>query len=617
MSPRRPRRAGTDIRLRRRVAFASAITLLAGGTLVYRLVDLQVLNPDRYVDHGEAQRIRVAAIPAGRGGIVDRNGNDLVLSVPAPSVVADPRLVEDPWATAQALTAVLGGDPSALAARLGGDGRFTYVARHVDPAVAEAVTALGLAGVRTVEEPERTHPGGSAVAAAILGRTDGWEVGATGLEHQYDDVLTGTPGERVVEMGPGGYTIPTGEHRIDPAVPGETLVLTLDRTLQYEAERVLADAIRRTGAQGGVLLAADPRTGDILADANMVVGADGEVRAGTEHRAVTWAFEPGSVMKPITFAGVFEEGLATPSTRREVPDRFTRYDATFKDDRPHAVSSWDVSAILAESSNVGTLLWAEALADEGLHRWVRAFGFGAVTGLGFPGEASGIVPPVERWSGVSRDTISFGHGVAVTPIQLLAAYATIANGGVRVEPRLVLGTRRSDGGFRPVGDPAGTRIVSEQTAGWLTESLTSVVREGTGQRAGVPGITVAGKTGTAWKAQRSDGWNAESDQAEGYGRGSGVRYLASFAGFLPADDPRLVAVVVLDEPTGESYSGGRAAAPAFSEFAGFAARQLRMTGTDAVVATEGTRVRVRPQPVPDGSGGSAAAAAAPGTTVTG
>lgn len=599
MSRGRSRRSGADLRLRRRVASLSLVALLAGGGIVYRLVELQVLHPERYMDYGEAQRIRVVDIPAGRGAIVDRNGSDLVLSVPAPSVVADPALVEDPWVAAQALAGVLGGDPVELAERLGGDGRFVYIDRDVRPDLAGQVSALGLAGIQVVEEPRRSHPGGGAVATALLGRTDGWEVGTTGLEQQYDDVLTGTPGERVVETAPGGFTIPTGEQRLEPAQPGETLVLTIDRTLQFEAERVLGEAIRRTRADGGVLIAADPRTGDILADANLVRNEAGEVVNTSNHRAVTWSFEPGSVMKPVTFAGVLEDGIGTPDSVRTVPDTFTRYDVTFDDDRPHPPEQWSITSILSESSNVGTLMWAQDLGDERLHHWVTAFGFGERTGIDVPNEEYGIVPDLEDWSGVSRDTISFGHGIAVTPVQLLSAYAAIANDGVAVTPRLVLGTRSADGTFRSAPVAEGRRVVSEQTAGWLQTALAQVVREGTGQRAGVPGMSVAGKTGTAWKpADEAAGWNEDADQGEGYEGRYGIEYIASFAGFLPADDPELVVVVVLDEPLAPDYSGGRAAAPAFAEFAGFAARQLRVTGSDAVVATEGNRVRVEAQPMP-------------------
>ncbi len=542
------------------------VFLLLAGLLGWRLASLQILEPERYLARGLAQRIRTETLHAGRGAIVDRNGVDLVLSAPRRSVVANPRLVDDPAGAAMALASVLETDMGLLEGRLGSDREFVYLERQVEDGVADAAMSLDIAGVGTRQELARLRPGDGA-ALSLLGRTDIDNNGISGLELLYDDLLSGTDGEKIVEAGLRGSTIPGGEYRVEPAQQGRTLVLSIDRALQFEAERLLVEGVEAAGGQSGVLVAMHPGSGEVLASATVVRGDDGRVRPSTENRMATWTFEPGSIVKPITISAVLETQTASPDTVREVPGRVFVHDADFKDSFPHDEEEWSVSDILRQSSNVGTILWAQDLGDVPLYDQLVDFGLGSVSELSFPGEARGILPAVGRWSGTSLPTIAIGQGVSTTPIQMITAFATLANGGRRPAPTLVLGSRDDAGVFSPAARPTPSEIVPETVARDVVAMLESVVENGTGTRGRVPGYRVAGKTGTAWKPLEGGGYGEDEDE---------VRYVASFAGFLPAESPELVVLVVVDEPARASYSGGRAAAPVFAEFSQFAVRQLRI-----------------------------------------
>jgi len=539
--------------------------VLIAGALIWRLVSLQILEPERYLAHGEAQRIRSIDLPAARGAILDRNGVDLALSVSLQTVVADPRLIEDPIRAARALAQIVDTDVEILEQRLASDRSFVYVDRQVSDDVAEAAKDLDLNGVFTIKERARVRPGEN-LAIALLGRTDIDDNGVSGLEFVFDELLSGTPGELIVETGLRGSTIPGGEYQIEPATLGNDVVLSIDRSLQFEAERLLLDGVERAGGEAGILIAMDPGTGEILASA-AVVRQDGEVRLSTEHRAATWSYEPGSIMKPLTFSAVLDHGLGEPTTVREVPGWVRVHDSDFTDSFPHDEEQWAIADILHRSSNVGTILWAIDLGEERLYQRLLDFGLGQTTDLQFPGEASGILLPVGKWSGTSLPTIAIGQGVAVTPLQMVTAFSTIANGGLRPAPSLVLGTRDTAGVFQSIERLPAERVIGAETARELLLMLERVVESGTGTNAQVPGYRVAGKTGTAWKP-RPEG---------GYGEGKGnIDYVASFIGMLPAQDPELVVLVVVDEPAMSTYSGGRAAAPIFAEFAQFAVRQRRI-----------------------------------------
>ena len=564
----RSRKPGVD-RLRPRAVVAALLMVLGFGVMVWRLVHFQILDADRYIARGTSQRIKTVPLQAARGAIVDRNGVDLALSIPRHSVVADPRLVVDPVEAARALESLLGVDGQELEDRLVSQRKFVYLARQVDDRVAYATLRLGLSGVDTIREQSRVRPDGGSTLA-VVGRTDIDGNGISGLEKVYDGLLAGIAGEKIVEVGARGSTIPGGEYYLDPATEGQTLVLTLDRSLQFEAQQALTSGIAAADAEGGILIAMRPSTGEILATVSVERGSDGVLRPSSEHRAVTWSYEPGSIIKPLTFSALLDSGLAEPETVREVPYQVRVHDSDFTDSSPHGNETWSVAEIIRRSSNVGTILWAQEVGLSALHARLVDFGLGQVTELQFPGEARGILLPVAEWSGTSLPTIAIGQGVATTPIQMLASYATLANRGLRAAPNLVLGMRDHGGVFVPVDNSPVRRVVSSSTSEELVGMIEEAVRSGTGTRAQVPGYRVAGKTGTAWKPHPNGGYGEELDE---------VRYVASFAGFLPADAPELAVLVIIDEPADHSYSGGRAAAPVFSEFAKVAVRQLRIPST--------------------------------------
>ena len=560
---------------RGRLVFVGAFLLVAAGLLVWRLAVVQIVEPDRFLAYGESQRIRSVALTATRGAIVDRNGVDLALSLPLPSLVANPQLVDDPRQMARQLAIVLDTDVDFLERRLSGDGQFAYLGRHLDPELAADVMALDLPGVRILEERARVRPGERS-ALGVLGRTNIDSVGISGLELVYDGLLSGVHGRKIVERDLKGASIPGGQYTVEPPSHGRTLVSTIDRSLQFEAERLLTEGVERAGGQSGILVAMDPTTGQILTSATVIRGEDGEMRTSGEHRAVTWTYEPGSIVKPLTFSAVLDAAVGSPDTVREVPGRINVHDATFKDAPLHDPLDLSVADVLRRSSNVGTIMWATDLGPEALHAKFREFGLGRVSALDFPGESGGSLLTLSKWSGTSLPTIAIGQGVSTTPIQMVTAYATLANGGIRPAPTLVLGTRDDGGMFEPRRTGRTTTVIPATVASEVVEMMEGVVESGTGTRAAVPGYRVAGKTGTAWKARPEGGYGAEGDRD----------YVASFAGFLPADDPQLVVLVVVDEPSLARYSGGRAAAPIFSEFAQFAVRRLRIPSESERVGLE-------------------------------
>ncbi|MDP7258070.1 MAG: penicillin-binding transpeptidase domain-containing protein, partial [Acidimicrobiales bacterium] len=416
-------RLKTQRRLKRRILLIGFLFALLAGLLGWRLVTLQVLEPDRYLAQGVAQRIQTVSLPAARGAIVDRNGVDLALSVPRRSVVANPGLVEDPVSAAMALAGILNTDIETLEERLSSQRSFVYLDRQVEDEVADMAMTLDLSGIYTEPERARLRPGDKS-ALALLGRTDIDSNGISGLELVYDDLLSGIDGEMIVEEGLGGYTIPGGEYRVEPAEQGLTLVLTIDRALQFEAERLLTEGVEVAGGEGGVLVAMRPKTGEVLASATVTRGDDGLLRPSTEHKVATWTFEPGSIMKPLTMSAVLEAGLAAPETIREVPGTVFVHDADFKDSFPHGTEQWSVADILRQSSNVGTILWAQDLGEEMLYQQLLDYGLGSITELSFPGEAQGLLAPVGKWSGTSLPTIAIGQGISATPMQMITAFAT-------------------------------------------------------------------------------------------------------------------------------------------------------------------------------------------------
>lgn len=529
-----------------------------------RMVVLHVRDAPTYEALAAAQRVREIELPAERGTIYDRSMRELALSLPARAVYADTSLVTDPAAAAGLLAPILEVPRQELLSLLSSEDAFEYLARRVDLQDANRVERLELAGIGLLEETKRYYPGGS-LAAQVLGFVGLDGAGLEGVELEYERTLSGTPGSTIIEQDPDGLTIPQGDQGMTEPVRGRDVVLTIDTHLQYHAEQALAEAVRGNGAKGGMVIALEPESGDILAmatapafDANAFAESSVAVR---RNRGVTDVYEPGSVNKVITAAAALEEKVIGLEERLSVPDRYRVSDRWFHDSHPHPTQAMTLTDIIAESSNVGTIMTAERLGKETLDSYLREFGFGRPTGVGLPGEADGILMPEDEWWGTSMATIPIGQGIAVTPLQMASVYATIANDGLRVTPRVIRGTVGEEGDLREAPQPAGTPVVSANTADLVTGMLARAVETGTGQEAQVPGYWAAGKTGTARKPL--EGELGYSDQ-----------YVASFIGFAPASDPAIVVAAILDEP--DTVYGGVAAAPLFREVVGFALAHMRV-----------------------------------------
>jgi len=540
------------------------------GILV-RLVVLQVKDASALEQLALRQRIQRITIPAERGTIFDRSGQELAMSLPAKAVYADPHVVTDPSAEARAIASTLGLDETTVRAALqervvnGRPVRFVYLDRGVDVGTAKRLADQDLAGIGFLAESRRYYPAAD-LAPQVLGYVGLDGTGLSGLELQYERILAGTSGSRVFQEDPSGTLIPQAGSVAIPPRPGDDLVLTIDRDIQYRAQVALQNAVRTNHAKGGTVLVMDPKTGAVLAmasypwfDPNRF---DRSNPAAQRNRAVTDAYEPGSVNKVITAAAAIQEHLFNLNQRFTVPDQMMVSDHLFHDAEVHPTEKMTLGDIIAYSSNIGTIKVAALLGQQRFASYLYRFGFGRPTGIDFPGESAGILPPSDGWWGTSMGTIPIGQGIAVSPLQMSAVYATIANGGVWVQPHLVEGVVGADGRFTPVAAPATHRVVSSETARTVTDLLAYGVDVGTGKQAQIPGFWAAGKTGTARKPIPGGG---------GY---YADRYVASFIGFAPAADPAVLVAVVIDEP--RTVFGGIAAAPAFRDIARFALARLRV-----------------------------------------
>lgn len=552
-------------RLRWLLAIYGLVALLIFG----QLIRIQVVDDPGYAARSIAQRARTIDLPGERGRIYDRDGDVLATTIRSATIYADPRAFQgretpdglvvppasDADEVASDLAPLLGRDADELRERLTGDGHFAYLARQLDHEVGEAVRELGIDGVGVITEPKRVYPAGG-LAGQVVGFTGVDGEGLQGLEARHDDLLIGKPGMLAVERAPRGLDIASGVRELVPSEPGSDLVLTLDRDVQAAAERAALDAVDEFSAAGASVLVLEVGTGDVLAMASAPT-FDPNERGGTDpqswrNRAVTDVFEPGSTQKALTIAAAIEEGLVDEHSSWEVPGTLQYGGRSWRDSTPQATQQRTLTEVMERSSNVGTIQVADQLGPERLERYLRAFGEGSPLGAGFPGEASGLLSPADQWWATSLPTISIGQGVAVTLLQLANSYATLANDGVAVTPRVVRGTVGDDGRLTPSPEPTSRRVVSADTAQQVQRMLEEAVsgEAGTGGRAMVDGYRVAGKTGTARKP---------SPDARGY---SG-EYVASFVGFAPAEDPQLVVAVMVDEPT--PFYGGLVAAPVFQE----------------------------------------------------
>ena len=558
----------------KRLVHALAIVAVALTVLAGRLVQLQGFESTTYAAKAERQRLRKVELAATRGAILDRGGRPLAMNVDARAVFADPKLVKDAAKTARDLQPLLKVKAHELKQRLTRSSRFVYLARGVDPETARKVTELKAPGIGTLPETRRVYPNAS-LGAAVVGFVGREGDGLGGIEYALDDALSGKPGEELVEEDGFGRRIPAGEHSVTPPVAGASQVLTIDRDIQWQAERAIAAQVQKTRARSGQIIVMDVKTGEILAlavaptfDPNRPTSAPPELRGNP---ALSQVYEPGSVNKVITAAAAIEEGIVTPDTTIVVPPSIRVADHSFTDAHAHGTLKMTFTGVLAESSNIGTIAVAQRLGKQTLYDYLRRFGLGERTGIAFPGESAGVLPEPDDWWGTSMGTIPIGQGVSATSLQVAAAYAAVANGGVRVQPSLVKGSLDTNGVLRPAPAPRLTRAVSAATAAKVTQMLEAATsKDGTAPLAAINGYRVAGKTGTARKV-RPDG--------RGY-----QGYISSFVGFAPADAPRLVVSVSLDDPV--PIYGGVVAAPVFRQVMGFALGALRVppTGRRAPVA---------------------------------
>ncbi|NPV60278.1 MAG: penicillin-binding protein 2 [Actinobacteria bacterium] len=547
-----------------RVNLAALVLFLAFSGVAYRLVDLQLVKADRLSALAEDQRYRLADLDPTRGCILDRDGEVLAISKEAYSIYATPYLVEDPEMAAAELSLVLQKPRQELEEKLKSDGGFVYLERKVSPETAEEIEALGIAGIGLEKESKRYYPQGS-LASHVLGYVGTDNVGLSGIELQYDETLAGKEGEAAVELDPMGDPIPGVTKMIERPVDGSDIQLTIDSQVQFKLQEELARSVQESGAKNGSGLVMDCHTGEILAmsswpdyDANLFPSVPAET---ARTRPVTDAFEPGSVLKMVTAMAALQERTVTPGLVINVPRIIEIGEYEFKDDHPMPRDDLTFAEIIAYSSNLGTIKTAQALGKEKLASYLEACGLGKPTGIDFPGEAAGIVPDPGSWTQTSLPTIAIGQGITVTPLQLACVAAIIANGGTRVTPHLLLREIARDGESVEYEIPEGERVISANTAASLRYVLGEVVRMGTGTRAAMTLYNCAGKTGTAMKP----------DPAGGYREA----YIATFAGMAPMEDPKLVAVITLDEP-GTVY-GGLAAAPCFARVMEFALQNLEVT----------------------------------------
>ncbi|MEV8125544.1 cell division protein FtsI [Streptomyces sp. NPDC085944] len=580
-----------------------ALTLVLAAFVV-RLLQVQAVDAGTYSAKAEQNRYVVHTLPAERGGITDRNGVALATTVDSYDITADPTMftreqlkVDDgPEQAAALLAPILGQDQEHLADVLRPKNeklRYVRLARRQTPQVWNQIkdlkTALTtkaetdksavnvLAGVFADPSSKRVYPGGD-LAAGVLGWVGADGKGGGGLERKLDKTLAGEDG-KIRYAQSGGRQVPTAGSTETPAVPGSDVELTIDRDIQWAAQHAISEQVEKSKADGGYVIVQDTQTGEILAMANAPGFDPGDLAHADPdalgNAALQDAFEPGSTAKVLSMAAVLEENVATPGTHITVPNRLKRGDRLFKDDIDHPTWYLTLNGVLAKSSNIGTIMATgelgrtQAEANKVLYSYLRKFGLGGYSGLGFPGETKGILAPPDQWSTSQQYTIPFGQGVSVNALQAASIYSTIANGGVRIEPTLVRGTKGADGRFTPAPEPKKTRVTSEKTAKTLAQMLESVVddEEGTGTKARIPGYRVAGKTGTANRV----------DPATGKYHG----YTSSFAGFAPADKPRVTVYCAIQNATEGSYFGGQICGPIHKQVMEFALKTLQVPPTGA------------------------------------
>ena len=543
------------------------IFMLCSVALIARAVNLQIMETDFLQGQGKARFLREVTIASARGVITDRNGEPLAVSTPVDSVWVHPgELLEYPEmikplaralnvaAEERVINATAEEIERKLTQRSGRE--FVWLHRRLNPEVADKIRELSIPGVNLQKEYRRFYPAGE-VTSHVIGFTNIDDVGQEGLELAYDSWLAGSPGSKRVIKDRKGQTVEEVE-LIKESDPGQNLHLTIDKRLQYLAYRELQSTVLKHGARSGSVVVLDVESGEVLAMVNQPSynpNNPGRDTDGMRNRAVTDVIEPGSVMKPIAMASVLENRIATPTTPIETSPGYTVISGhTIRDHNNYGLL--DATGVLTKSSNVGITQLALQLEPEQMWDTYRRFGFGEATGTGFPGESAGVLRSHRRWRRLEQATISYGYGISATPLQVAQAYATIANGGKLRQPAFIQG---SDNPPISAIDPDIARAIAK-----MLETVPTI--EGTARRARVANYRIAGKTGTSHKAS-----------ASGY---AAAKYVSSFAGFGPASNPRLVCVVVINDPTGKEYYGGLVAAPLFSEVMTGAMRILNIPPDD-------------------------------------
>lgn len=545
------------------------ILLLFAGRLTW----IQAFEADTYAEAAANLRMQTKDIPTLRGQITDSEGNPFALSVEVRDVFVDPEEVpeDERDQLIDELVTRFDLEEEAVAGKVDAKpSRYQVVAKEVPPGDWQEFQDLGLSGVGADVDYERVYPEETG-AADLVGFVGAEGHGLEGLEGYLDSTLAGEAGKHQVEVGQDGTQIPMLNGLVRKPEAGQDVRLTLDRDLQWYAQQALADRVEELEAEAGSVVVSN-KEGEILAMADFPTYSQTDIASSEpedrSNGAVASTFEPGSTNKVITLAAALEEGKTTPETVYTVPYSLQYYDQTFRNSTDNGTQRLTTNGIMAQSSNVGTIKIADQVGAPVLHRYMTGFGLGQPTGLALPGEEAGVLTDPDDWWGTQLPSVSIGHGLSVNAVQMASVYATVANGGVRVEPSLVSGTVDPEGEFTAAEEPDRQRVISEETAERLQLMLEAVTSdEGTAPEARIDGYRVAGKTGTA---------NRIDPETGRYDEGG---YTATFAGFAPADDPELVVQVVLHNPQ-DTYYGGEAAGPVFNDIMSFALKSYEVPPTD-------------------------------------
>ncbi len=564
----------------RRLSVFRVLLVMVMLAVTARLVALQVLDSAHYQRLADSELSVTVADPGLRGDIYDRNGAVLAISVPTKTVIADDFQISQPEREAKLLSPLIGVPVATLVPELTEHSGYVKLATQLPASQGDKLAADNVPGITLLDSSERIDPDGT-LAAPLLGAVHASGAGASGLEYQYNSLLSGKAGSQTVLESPAGVDLPEGAALTrDSGGQGTGIELTIDQPLQYMTESALGDEIAASDATSGMAVVIDTRTGDILSMANLVAGNNGlglvpgtssPVSEAPSNLALTQAYEPGSVFKLVTFSAALSDGIINPDTTFSVPDQIELDGSTFHDAEAHPTEELTATQILAQSSNIGTSEVASALGEDRLLGQVERLGFGKPTGLDFPGESAGLIAGASEWEPTNMVSLPIGQVDAVTAMQVLDAYNAVANGGVEIEPRLVQATIGPDGQAHRSAPSSSHRVFSASVDAELTQMLEQVVDSGTGTGAAVPGYSVMGKTGTA---------EIPAPGEDAYITGA---YMASFVGSAPASNPVLSAIVVLDHPT--PIFGGTVAAPVFSQIMSYALHRYGIPTTPGAPST--------------------------------